>query len=152
MARGNLITARMNGFNTASVNLAEGQRLFEVNCGICHQLDGKGALVGPQLTGIGVRGVERLCEDILDPNRNVDHAFATTTLTLKDGEAVSGLFRREEGELLVLANATGQEFTVPKQDVKERAESPLSPMPDNFGEVLSEPDFNHLLAFLLSKR
>jgi putative heme-binding domain-containing protein len=151
-ARGNLITARMNGFNTASVNLAEGQRLFEVNCGICHQLDGKGALVGPQLTGIGVRGVERLCEDILDPNRNVDHAFATTTLTLKDGEAVSGLFRREEGELLVLANATGQEFTVPKQDVKERAESPLSPMPDNFGEILSEPDFNHLLAFLLSKR
>jgi hypothetical protein len=36
--------------------------------------------------------------------------------------------------------------------VKERAASQLSLMPDNFGEVLSEPDFNHLLAFLLGKR
>lgn len=119
---------------------------------MCHQLDGKGGLVGPQLTGIGNRGVERLCEDILDPNRNVDHAFATTMLTLKDGEAMSGLFRREEGELLVLANAAGQEFTVPKKDVQERAESKLSLMPDNFGEGIPEADFNHLLAFLLGKR
>ncbi len=151
-AREKLLAARRNAYALADAKAAEGQRIFEVNCGVCHQLDGKGGLVGPQLTGIGNRGVERLCEDILDPNRNVDHAFATTTLTLKDGEAVSGLFRREEGELLVLANATGQEFTVPKKDVKERAESKLSLMPDNFGEVLSEPDFNHLLAFLLGKR
>jgi putative heme-binding domain-containing protein len=151
-AREKLLAARRNAYALADAKAAEGQRIFEVNCGVCHQLDGKGGLVGPQLTGIGNRGVERLCEDILDPNRNVDHAFATTTLTLKDGEAVSGLFRREEGELLVLANATGQEFTVPKKDVKERAASQLSLMPDNFGEVLSEPDFNHLLAFLLGKR
>jgi putative heme-binding domain-containing protein len=151
-AREKLLAARRNAYALADAKAAEGQRIFEVNCGVCHQLDGKGGLVGPQLTGIGNRGVERLCEDILDPNRNVDHAFATTTLTLKDGEAVNGLFRREEGELLVLANATGQEFTVPKKDVKERAESQLSLMPDNFGEVLSEPDFNHLLTFLLGKR
>jgi len=151
-AREKLLAARRAGFDPGRASATEGQRLFEVNCGVCHQLDGKGGLVGPQLTGIGNRGVERLCEDILDPNRNVDHAFATTTLTLKDGEAVSGLFRREEGELLVLANAAGQEFTVPKKDVQERGESQLSLMPDNFGELLNEVDFNHLLAFLLGKR
>lgn len=151
-AREKLLAARRNAYALADAKAAEGQRIFEVNCGVCHQLDGKGGLVGPQLTGIGNRGVERLCEDILDPNRNVDHAFATTTLTLKDGEAVSGLFRREEGELLVLVNATGQEFTVPKKDVQERAESKLSLMPDNFGESIPEADFNHLLAFLLGKR
>lgn len=151
-AREKLLAARRAAFVPAKASAAEGQRLFEVNCGVCHQLDGKGGLVGPQLTGIGNRGVERLCEDILDPNRNVDHAFATTTLTLKDGEVMSGLFRREEGELLVLANAAGQEFTVPKKDVQERGESKLSLMPDNFGELLNEADFNHLLAFLLGKR
>ena len=46
----------------------------------------------------------------------------------------------------------GQEFSVPKKGVQERAENRLSLMPDNFGEVLSEPDFNHLVAFLLGKR
>ncbi len=151
-AREQLLAARRTAFAPAKANAAEGQRVFQQNCQACHQLDGKGGLVGPQLTGIGNRGVERLCEDILDPNRNVDHAFATTTLTLKDGESVSGLFRREEGELLVLANAAGQEFTVPKKEVQERAESKLSLMPDNFGESIPEAEFNHLLAFLLGKR
>ncbi len=151
-AREKLLAARRTAFASAKASATEGQRVFQQNCLACHQIAGVGGLVGPQLTGIGNRGVERLCEDILDPNRNVDHAFATTTLTLKDGEAVSGLFRREEGELLVLANATGQEFTVPKKDVQERAESKLSLMPDNFGDSIPEADFNHLLAFLLGKR
>jgi len=151
-AREKLLAARRTAFASAKASATEGQRVFQQNCQACHQVAGVGGLVGPQLTGIGNRGVERLCEDILDPNRNVDHAFATTTLTLKDGEAVSGLFRREEGELLVMANAAGQEFTVPKKDVQERAESKLSLMPDNFGDSIPEADFNHLLAFLLGKR
>lgn len=82
--REKLLAARRNAYALADAKAAEGQRILEVNCGVCHQFDGKGGLVGPQLTGIGNRGVERLCEDILDPNRNVDHAFATTTLTLKE--------------------------------------------------------------------
>lgn len=151
-AREKLLAARRAAFAPDKGNATEGQRVFQQNCQVCHQIGGVGGLVGPQLTGIGNRGVERLCEDILDPNRNVDHAFATTTLTLKDGEVATGLFRRAEGELLVLANAAGQEFTVPKKDVQERAESNLSLMPDNFGESIPEADFNHLLAFLLGKR
>lgn len=153
-ARDRLIAARRAAYSggTGATPLVEGRTLFEKNCAICHRLGATGAVVGPQLDGIGNRGLDRLVEDILDPNRNVDHAFQTTTLTLKDGETASGLFRREEGELVVLANAAGQEFSVPKRDVKERSESPVSPMPDNFADVLSPEQFNHLLAFLLSAR
>ena len=79
-------------------------------------------------------------------------AFRQTLLTTKDGEQFAGLFRREEGEQLVLADPTGREFTVKKSDVAERKESELSIMPDSFGENIPERDFYHLLAFLLSKR
>ena len=151
-ARGNLIIARMNAFRSAAADPAEGQRVFQQNCNACHQLDGVGGLVGPQLTGIGVRGVERLCEDILDPNRNVDRAFRQTIVTLKDGEVQSGLFRREEGDLLVFADPTGREFSLQKSDVAERKESDQSLMPESFGETLPEADFNKLLAFLLTKQ
>jgi putative heme-binding domain-containing protein len=151
-ARQQLVDQRRTGFAGGSAQIAEGRRLFQQHCAACHQVGGEGGLVGPQLTGIGARGVERLCEDILDPNRNVDHAFAQTILTLKDGETLSGLFRREEGQLLVLANAAGGEFTVPKADVKDRRDSALSLMPDNFGESIPAADFNHLLAYLLSQR
>ena len=88
---------------------------------------------------------------MLDPNRNVDAAFRTTILRLKGGDTASGLLRREEGELIVLADATGKEVGVQKSKVARRAESPLSLMPGNFGEVMSPEEFNDLLAFLLSK-
>ena len=87
--------------------------------------------VGPQLDGIGSRGLDRLVEDILDPNRNVDQTFRTTNLALENGQVVSGLLLREEGEVLVLADAQGKEVRVPKASVEERKTSPLSPMPAN---------------------
>jgi putative heme-binding domain-containing protein len=115
-------------------------------------LKGKGGLVGPQLTGIGNRGAERLCEDILDPNRNVDHAFRQTILTLKSGDSLAGLFRRDDGAQVILANATGAEMAVARADIAERRESDLSLMPDNFAEAISETDFVNLMAFLLAQR
>jgi len=152
-AREALIKARRQAFQAASATTrpADGREVFTKNCAPCHRLGTDGALVGPQLDGIGNRGLDRLCEDILDPNRNVDHAFYTTTLTLQDGETATGLFRREAGELLVLANGAGQEFTVAKRDLKQRVESPVSPMPDNFGDALPEESFHALLAYLLSQ-
>ncbi len=151
-ARDHLISERRSHFDASTSNPVEGKRLFSVSCAPCHQIDGAGGLVGPQLTGIGNRGLDRLCEDILDPNRNVDKAFRQTLLTLKDGDVLSGLMRREEGDLLILADATGREFSVRKADLRERRESDQSLMPDNFGEAIPAGDFNHLLAYLLTQR
>jgi putative heme-binding domain-containing protein len=151
-SRSELLAERRRAFEASPGDRALGARLYEQNCAVCHQLNGQGGLVGPQLTGIGNRGAERLCEDILDPNQNVDHAFRQTRIELRNGDLLAGLFRREEGDLLVFADATGKEFNVRKGDVAEREESPVSLMPDNFAEVLPTAEFNHLLAFLLSQR
>ena len=75
-----------------------------------------------------------------------------SVLTLKDGDTVSGLFRREEGEQLVLADGLGKEFVVAKKDVKERMQTESSLMPDNFGDAITPEDFNALLAFLLGAK
>jgi putative heme-binding domain-containing protein len=139
-------------YNAAAANPADGKRVFDQNCAVCHRLDGQGGLVGPQLDGIGNRGLERVLEDILDPNRNVDHAFRSHIITLKDGDVLSGLPRREEGELLVLADSTGKEISVPKEEIQDRRESDISPMPENFGEVIPTQDFCDLMAFLLAAR
>ncbi len=149
-ARERLVNERRTAFNSTGGKIPAGREIFAKNCAVCHRIGGEGALIGPQLEGIGQRGVERLCEDILDPNRNVDRAFRSTLITLKDGDVVSGLVRREEGELLVLADGTGKEFTTPKAQIVERRESDVSLMPENFGELLAPSDFNHLMAYLLS--
>jgi putative heme-binding domain-containing protein len=99
---------------------------------------------------VGNRGAERLIEDVLDPSRNVDPTFRVTLFALKQGEAESGLIRREEGETVVIADATGKEKSIPKNEIVGRRESALSLMPDNFSEVIKPQDFNQLIAFLLS--
>jgi putative heme-binding domain-containing protein len=146
-----LIDARRAAYGRAKFSQAEGERVLKQNCVVCHSLGGQGAVVGPQLDGVGGRGVDRIMEDILDPSRNVDVAFRTTVLVLQDGDVQSGLFRREEGELLVLADATGKEIKIPKKDVKERRETSTSLMPDNFGDVIPEADLYNLVAYLISK-
>jgi putative heme-binding domain-containing protein len=151
-AREKLLTERRMGFVGAKTDIQKGAELFTTVCAACHQVKGKGGLVGPQLDGIGSRGTERVIEDILDPNLNVDHAFRTHTIVMKDGEVTSGLPRREEGETLVIANAAGQEVSIPKKDIKERKESANSLMPDNFGEALTSEQLYDLLAYLLQQR
>ncbi|MEX2188427.1 MAG: PVC-type heme-binding CxxCH protein [Pirellulales bacterium] len=147
-----LITARRAGFDTADKSADRGQAVFAKHCAACHQVAGKGATVGPQLDGIGGRGLERVLEDVLDPNRNVDVAFRTTTLRLTDGQIVAGLVRREEGETLVLANEKGEEVRINKDEIDEEAKGQLSLMPANVHEIVAEADFYDLLAYLLAQR
>jgi len=149
--RQKLIDERRAAFNSASASAAQGAQVFKQYCAICHSIDGQGVVIGPQLDGVGGRGADRLLEDILDPNRNVDRAFRNTLLVLRNGDVQSGLFRREEGEMLVLAEPTGKEVSVPKKDAQERRESETSLMPDNFSDVIKPEELNNLIAYLLSK-
>jgi putative heme-binding domain-containing protein len=146
-----LIDATRAAYDPLKTKPSRGLEVFTQSCQLCHQIDGAGNLVGPQLDGIGNRGLERVLEDILDPNRNVDPAFQSTILVLKEGDVISGLVRRQEGEALVLADSAGKEISVPKSQIAERRTSTSSLMPENFGETIPPEDFNHLVAYLLSK-
>ena len=113
-------------------------------------IQNEGGAIGPQLDGVGKWGPRALTEKIIDPNRNVSEAFTNYTLTLKDGKVVTGLFRREEGQVIVFADINGKEFSVPKNSIAEQKISKFTLMPDHFGEVLSQDDLNALLTYLLS--
>lgn len=148
-----LLKSRLQSFLAAQAggkaDAAAGKVLFTQQCALCHQMEGQGKQIGPQLDGTKNRGAERLCEDILDPNRAVDPNFHLHVLKLTDDSVLAGLQRREEGATLVLADVAGQEHAVEKSRIKENTESALSLMPPTFGTTLSEADFHHLLQYLL---
>ena len=146
------LSAQSNAEVTQRPSLEAGAALFTKHCALCHQVAGKGVLIGPQLDGIGQRGLERVLEDVLDPNRNVDVNFRTTTLVMKDGKIFSGLIRREEGATLVMVDNKGKEFSVTVADIDERVKSNLSLMPANVHEVVNEREFLDLVSFLVSQR
>jgi hypothetical protein len=71
---------------------------------------------------------------------------------MKDGKVITGLYRRDEGAVIVFADLTGKELSVPKKDIAEQTASKLTLMPDNFRERLSGKDFNQLVHFLLNPK
>lgn len=133
----------------ATPSLDSGRAIFMKTCASCHRLADVGGKVGPQLDGVGQRGVERLLEDILDPNRNVDEAFRTTLVTTSDGRAISGLKLREDGGDLILADSTGKELRVATSDIDEVVVSHLSPMASNMLDQIGEKNLPDLLAYLM---
>ena len=146
----NLISERQRRFRDAGGSAAAGQALFKKTCATCHQVAGEGKKVGPNLDGIGGRGLERLVEDILAPNRNVDIAFRTTTVVTSEGKVFNGLLRPSEGAQLILVDSEGKEILVPKSAVDQKIVTQLSPMPANLAGKLTEREFRDLLAWLLT--
>ena len=147
-----LFETRRKGFQAAQPELSNGKKVFEKQCAICHQLQGEGTKVGPDLDGIGFRGLERLLEDTLDPNRNVDPAFRATIVITDDGLTHTGLALRDEGMVLILVDAEGKEQRIEHGTIEERFDSPLSPMPTVALDVVTEREYYDLISFLLSQQ
>lgn len=147
-----LIATRTSAFETAKPDPARGEAVFTQQCAICHSIDGKGAIVGPQLDGIGNRTAARLLEDILDPGRNVDSHFRLHVITKKDGSVFAGLERGEIGQLLICVDAAGKESRISKSEIATNEETGLSLMPAAFAQSIPEADLQSLLAWLIEHR
>ena len=139
-------------FSANDAAVQAGAAVFKKTCFPCHRINNDGGKVGPQLDGVGTRGLDRLLEDVLDPNRNVDAAFRAIIVAKNDGVVVTGLKLREEGGAMIVGDNQGKEVRIPLTDIDESRLSNLSPMPSNFAEQLNEPDLRALLAFLLRQR
>jgi putative heme-binding domain-containing protein len=145
-----LITARIQQHATARRDPAAGLAAFRTHCASCHRIGNEGKVVGPQLDGAGNRGLDRLCEDILDPHRAVDPNFRMHIITMKDGTVHAGLVRRSDNASLTLVNAAGEEATLARSAIATDSTSNLSLMPATFAQSIPEADFHNLVAWLAS--
>jgi putative heme-binding domain-containing protein len=151
-AAGEAIARELRAYAGATPDLAKGALVFERACSPCHQVGGKGGMIGPQLDGVGNRGLERVVEDLLDPDRNVDVAFRATTFLLDDGTVLTGLHRRDEGATVVIADGEGKEVVILAARIAERVKTMSSLMPANLVETLAPGELHDLLGFLLAQR
>ena len=51
---------------------------------------------------------------------------------------------------IIYADASGKEFSIAKNEIKERKASKYTLIPDPFGTKLSQGDYNALMAYLLT--
>jgi putative heme-binding domain-containing protein len=137
---------------------AAGERLFFhgkiAACARCHEFEGRGQQIGPDLTTIGrTLTRERLVQSIVDPSREIAPQFTPFVIATTDGNVKTGTYVGEEVDGTVrYADATGQIFKIHPRDVEQRKPSPVSIMPDNLATQLTQQELRDLLAFLLGER
>ena len=127
-------------------NVENGHKLFTANCAVCHAFKTEGRNLAPNLTGMGAHGPADLLVHIVDPNRQVEPNFISTTIETKDDQTYDGIIDRENAQEVVLRNATG-DYTLRTADIKSRASSGRSLMPEGF-EQLGGEGLRDLLAFI----
>jgi len=134
---------------------ASGRRLFfsavGARCAVCHQFDGRGGTIGPDLTNVdNSNSRERIITSILQPSREIAPHFQSWLLTTTDGKTLSGLRLAKAGDDGVepYADAEGREFTLKSEDIESRHASPISIMPAGLDAPISIDDLRDLVTFL----
>jgi putative membrane-bound dehydrogenase-like protein len=125
-----------------------GAALFDKHCQTCHQLQGRGHKVGPDLSGIAGRAPEALLVDILDPNKEVAPDFVTLTVATRRGQVLSGLLAEESATTLKLRRADAIEETLLRSEIDEIRSTAQSLMPEGLEQNLSMQDLADLIGFL----
>ena len=133
---------------------ASGREAFLAGqCAQCHRLNNEGGSIGPDLSGAGAKYTRRdLLESLLDPSKVLSDQYQNMTVTTKDGEDTTGRIVEDTDTKLVLVinPLTGEKIQFRKSDVKGRAPSKLSPMPEGLVNILTKDEILDLLAYMES--
>jgi putative heme-binding domain-containing protein len=136
-------------------NSQAGERIFYSprvgGCFRCHEFEGRGERVGPDLSTIG-RALtrERLVQSIVDPSREIAPQFTSYSILLKSGEVLTGIHVGDEVDgRMKFADANGRVFHVHPNDIDRRQPSRQSIMPENLADNLTPQELRDLIAFLL---
>jgi putative heme-binding domain-containing protein len=135
-------------------NFDRGRTAFiDAQCAQCHRIENFGGAVGPELMGAGAKYTPRdLLESILEPSKVVSEQYQDTTVTLTDGEELTGRIASEDTDLLVLvANPLKPvEHRIPKSRITRRLPAMLSPMPEGLVDILTREEILDLIAYVRS--
>ncbi|MCA9083949.1 MAG: c-type cytochrome [Planctomycetaceae bacterium] len=150
------LSADVEHLEHRSNSFAVGEQLFKVaSCVGCHQLNGKGRAIGPDLSKLDPNYAPLdVLEHILDPSKKIDPRYQSQVIVTKAGKVVTGLIVEEtDRELRVLNNplAPDQVLTISKADIEERKTSKVSIMPKGVLNKLLKDEVLDLLAYVVGK-
>ena len=130
----------------------KGLDIYSKVCATCHQAEGRGVNVGPDLATVASRTPEDLLTHILDPNREVAPNFVNYNVAMQDGRVVSGIIADESAGAISLKRAEGAMDVIARDRIDAISSTGLSLMPDGLEKGLSAQDLANLIAFLRTIR
>jgi len=136
----------------APVDTHAGERIFHNTrlglCGNCHRYNGRGNVVGPDLSRVGDQGDRAwLLTSILNPNAEVAPQYLPRILKLKDGSSFVGIrLRSSRTEVLRDIEGKSRSFNIDTIDSIQELQSSF--MPVGLPMALTDHELRDLVAFL----
>lgn len=129
----------------------QGRILFHTTgtCAKCHQINGIGVMIGPDLSEIGKKLAKpALYESILFPSAAISHNYDNWAVITDDGQVFSGLLVSETADAIELKEATGLVRKIPVNKVEERRKQDISLMPSDLQKLLTADELVDLVEYL----
>jgi putative heme-binding domain-containing protein len=136
-------------------DLNNGHEIAKRTCFVCHKLNGEGADVGPDLTGVGRSTLDALLHNVIDPNEVIGNGNEATEVELKDGTTLTGRIVEDTTTRLKLLASGPVEHNLARSDIALENGKPkirttqLSLMPEAL-EQMPDKDFRDLIWFMLN--
>jgi putative membrane-bound dehydrogenase-like protein len=129
-------------------NFAEGKKVFQATCAICHKLFGEGNSVGPDLTSADRKNVDSLLANIVTPSAYIRPEFVSFSAGLKDDSVIDGLMVKSTPSAITLLDRNNTRHLLAREQIRELRESAMSLMPEGLLEALSPRQVIDLFAYL----
>lgn len=133
-------------------NADNGEKVFRARCASCHKVSGRGGVLGPDLSRIGIsRTRTSLARQIRGGNEEIKPGYQPVTITTHEGRTIRGT-RKNEDMTSVQIMDTGERLQgVVKSEVRTVsavADDKKSLMPAYGIDQLNESDLDDLLRYL----
>ncbi|HEY7326795.1 MAG TPA: PVC-type heme-binding CxxCH protein [Gemmataceae bacterium] len=121
-------------------------------CSRCHRVEGRGALVGPDLSIIGRTDRRHVLESILRPSNTVAPHYQTWQIETDDGKVRIGMLIGTNLDEYTYIDPKGNTFKLNTRTITESRSVPTSIMPDGLVDLLIDQEMRDLLAYLCARR
>jgi len=148
-----------NAASASGGDPSAGEALFfgKAACATCHEVNGRGGIVGPDLSAAGRGSAAALRAKITSPSAAPAGgrgaiAPQVITATLDDGREVRGVRRNEDTFSAQIVDASGALHLVDKLKAKAYHVDNVSLMPADYSTRLSAAELNNVVAYLTTLR
>ncbi len=138
--------------STGSGNPRSGKRHYMKICGSCHQLHGEGGQVGPDLTAFQREDLERLLQNIVNPDIEIRKGYENFLIIADDGRLASGFLISQDNQIVVLRTNEGISLSFFRDEIDEMLILPESVMPKESLKHLTDQQIRDLFAYIRSSQ